>query len=79
MNDLRTLGDSLNKGHSDPEEAWDYDRQKFDCLEAVVHDALVTYCHSHNMDGWKADTHALFHREHKIRGLQFAEAKATPV
>jgi len=76
MNDLRTLGDSLNKGHSGPEEAWDYDRQKFNCLEAVVHDALVTYSHSHNMDGWTADTHALFHREHKIRGLQFAEVKA---
>jgi hypothetical protein len=76
MNDLRTLDNNLNENLSDP-EPWDYDRKKFDLLEPVVYKALISFSRSRRaIGGWTADTHALLHKEHKIRGLQFAEAKA---
>jgi len=74
MDDLRTLDHSLND--SGQEKAWEYDRQKFDRLETAVYNALMTFSCSHSIDGWTVDTHALLHKEHKIRGLQFAELKA---
>ena len=76
MNDLRTLDNNINEHPSVPTKAWDYDRRKFDRLEPAVYDALVSFSHSHTIDGWMADTHALLHKEHKIQGLQIAEQKA---
>lgn len=71
MNDLRTLGD-----FADQEKPWDYDRQKFDRIEPLVHEALVRFSQSRSIEGWTAETDALFHKEREIRGLKIAEINA---
>jgi hypothetical protein len=75
-NDLRTLDNSLNEDVSDQAKAWDYDRDKFERLEPAIYEALVSFVHSHSIEGWTAGTHALLHKDYMIRGLQFAELKA---
>ena len=74
MNDLCTLDNNLNENMSDP-EPWDYNHKKSDLLESVVYEALIFFSCSRAIGGWTADTHALLRKEHKIWGLQFAEAK----
>lgn len=75
MNDLRILDYSLND-HSSQVESWDYEQDKFEPLEKVVYDALITFADSHRTDGWTVHSQAVFHKQHKIRGLQYAEMTA---
>jgi hypothetical protein len=76
MNDLRTLDSNLNNHLANQEDAWDYDRNKFERLEPVIHEALVKFFNSQNTNGRIVDTHALLHKEYEIRGLKIAEMNA---
>jgi hypothetical protein len=76
MNDIRTFDSTLNEHPTSKEAIWDYDRKKFDRLESAVYDALVSFSRSHDVEGWTPDTHALLHKQHKIRGAQYAELNA---
>lgn len=76
MNELRTLDSNLNGHLSKQEGAWDYDRNKFERLEPIIHEGLVKFFNSQYADGRIADTHALLHKEYEIRGLKIAEMNA---
>jgi len=75
-NDLHTLDNSLNEDVSDQEKTWDYDQDKFERLEPVIHEALISFAHSHNIEGWTVGAQAFVHKTYEIGGLQFAELKA---
>jgi len=75
-NDLHTLDNSLNEDVSDEEKTWDYDQDKFEHLEPVIHEVLISFTHSHNIEGWTVGTQAFVHQTYRIGGLQFTKPKA---
>jgi hypothetical protein len=76
MDDIRTLDSTLNEHALASEVPWEYNHKDFDRLETAVHDALTSFSHTHHMDGWTAGTHAVLHKQYKIKGVQFAELHA---
>ena len=76
MNDIHTFDSTLNEHPTGKKVIWDYDWNKFNCLESVVYNTLASFSHLHNVEGWTLDTHALRYKQHKICGAQYTELNA---